>query len=311
MMHHHSRVDPPPLRPDGRRPLAWALAITLIVLAVEVVGGILSNSLALLADAAHMASDVGALALSLFALWFASRPATAERTFGFQRVEILAALANGATLVVIAGLILAEAYRRLLAPPDVRAPLMLATAGVGMLANLAAALLLAPARSAGLNLRSAFLHVLGDLAGSAGTILAALLIALFGWTLADPVISVAVGLLIIAGAWRLMRESAGVLLEGTPAGLRYDEIAEAMRALPQVVDLHDLHVWSITSGFPVLTSHVVITDDAGPEGVLHDLQEVLAGRFAITHATLQLERRGQTQTWVCAGGRCYVAENPG
>jgi cobalt-zinc-cadmium efflux system protein len=187
---------------------------------------------------------------------------------------------------------------------------MLAAAVVGMLANLAAALLLGPARSTGLNLRSAFLHVLGDLAGSVGTILAALLIVLFGWTLADPVISVAVGLLIIISAWRLIRESAGVLLEGTPAGLDYEEIAGAMRAVPEVAGLHDLHVWSITSGFPVLTSHVVITGDAGPEGVLRRLQNLLAGRFGITHATLQLEREGQTQTWVCAGGRCYVAGPP-
>jgi len=148
MMHHH-HAGASPARPDGRRPLAWALGITLIVLVVEVVGGILANSLALLADAAHMASDAGALALSLFALWVASRPATPERTFGFQRVEILAALINGAMPLVIAGLILAEAYRRLLAPPEVRAPLMLAAAVAGLLANLAAAMLLAPARSGG------------------------------------------------------------------------------------------------------------------------------------------------------------------
>jgi cobalt-zinc-cadmium efflux system protein len=310
MMHHHHAAGST-AHPDERRPLRWALGITLLVLVVEVVAGIRANSLALIADAAHMASDVAALGLSLFALWFASRPATAERTFGFQRVEILAALINGAMLLVIAGLILAEAYRRLFAPPEVRAPLMLAAAVVGMVANLAAAALLAPARSAGLNLRSAFLHVVGDLAGSVGTILAALLIAFFDWRLADPVISVAVGALIIVSAWRLIRESAGVLLEGTPAGLDYEEIAGAMRAVPHVADLHDLHVWSITSGFPVLTSHVVITDDAGPEGVLSDLQEVLAARFGITHATLQLERQGRTQTWVCAGGRCYVASHPG
>lgn len=297
-------------RPNGddRRRLVWTLAISLAVLAAEVIGGILSGSLALLADAAHMGSDVAALGLSLFALWFAARPATAERTFGFQRAEILAALANGATLLVIAGLILAEAYRRLLAPPEVRGPLMLAVAAVGLLANIAAAVILAPARRTGLNLRSAFLHVLGDLLGSVGTIVAALLIALTAWGPADPLISAFIGVLIILSAWRLMRESVGVLLEGTPSGLHYGEIADAMRALPDVSDLHDLHIWSITSDFPVLSSHVVITDDAGPEQVLRELQEVLAGRFGITHATLQLERRGQTQTWVCAGDHCYPAE---
>lgn len=306
MMHAHGS----PSRPNGddRRRLVWTLAITLAVLAAEVIGGILSGSLALLADAAHMGSDVAALGLSLFALWFAARPATAERTFGFQRVEILAALANGATLLVIAGLILAEAYRRLLSPPEVHGPLMLAVAAVGLLANIAAAVILAPARRTGLNLRSAFLHVLGDLLGSVGTIVAALLIALTAWAPADPLISAFIGVLIIVSAWRLMRESVGVLLEGTPSGLRYGEIADAMRALPHVTDLHDLHVWSITSDFPVLSSHVVITDDAGPEQVLRELQEVLAGRFGITHATLQLERRGQTQTWVCAGDHCYPAE---
>jgi len=300
-----------PQRADGddRRRLTWTLAVTLAVLAAELIGGILAGSLALLADAAHMISDAAAIGLSLFALWFAARPATAERTFGFQRVEVLAALANGATLLVIAGLILAEAYRRLLSPPEVRGPLMLAVAVVGLVANVSAALILAPVRRTGLNLRSAFLHVLGDLLGSIGTIAAALLISLTGWTLADPLISAFIGVLIIVSAWRLMRESVGVLLEGVPSGLRYAEIAGAMLALPHVADLHDLHVWSITSDFPVLTSHVVITENAGPERVLQDLRRVLADRFGITHATLQLERRGQTQTWVCAGERCYPADD--
>jgi cobalt-zinc-cadmium efflux system protein len=304
----HERARPPHIDGDDRRRLIWTLAVTLAVLAAEVIGGILAGSLALLADAAHMISDAAAIGLSLFALWFAARPATAERTFGFQRVEVLAALANGAALLVIAGLILAEAYRRLLSPPDVRGPLMLAVAVVGLLANVCAALILAPVRRMGLNLRSAFLHVAGDLLGSVGTIVAALLIALTGWIIADPLISGFIGLLIIVSAWRLMRESVGVLLEGVPAGLRYAEIADAMLALPHVADLHDLHVWSITSDFPVLTSHVVITENAGPERVLQDLREVLAERFGITHATLQLERRGRTQTWVCAGDRCYPAD---
>lgn len=304
---HPAGVRRPPRGGDDRHRLIWTLAVTLAVLVAELAGGLLSGSLALLADAAHMVSDAAALGISLFALWFAARPATAERTFGFQRVEVLAALANGATLLVIAGLILAEAYRRLLSPPEVRGPLMLAVAAIGLLANIAAALMLAPARRTGLNLRSAFLHVLGDLLGSVGTLAAALLIALAGWTVADPLISAVVGVLIIVGAWRLMRESVAVLLEGMPAGLRYAEIAGAMRALPHVADLHDLHVWSITSDFPVLTSHVVITEDAGPERVLQDLQRVLAGRFGITHATLQLERQGRTQTWICEGDHCYPA----
>ncbi|MGH2349230.1 MAG: cation diffusion facilitator family transporter [bacterium] len=303
----HDLPSPPRAHGDDRRRLIWTLAITLVVLVAEIAGGLLSGSLALLADAAHMASDVAALGLSLFALWFAARPATAERTFGFQRVEILAALANSASLLVIAGLIFAEAYGRLLSPPAVRSSLMLGVASVGLVANIAAALMLAPGRHRGLNLRSAFLHVLGDLLGSVGTIAAAVVIAVTGWLPADPILSALIGVLIVVSAWRLMRESVAVLLEGMPRGLRYAEVAEAMRGLPDVVDLHDLHVWSITSDFPVLTSHIVVNDAADPAQVLEALQEVLAGRFGINHATLQLEKHGHTQTWVCTGDRCYPA----
>lgn len=294
----------------NRRSLTWALAITIAVLLVEVAGGILSGSLALLADAGHMVSDVGALGLSLFAFWYAARPATARKTFGFHRVEILAALANGATLMIVAGLIFAEAYRRVSEPRQVESGLMLVVAIIGLAANLAAAVTLSSGRRANLNMRGAFLHVLGDLAGSVATVLAAGIILLTGWTPADPIASAAIGVLIVIGGWRLMKESANVLLEGTPRGLDYAHVMDAIRAVPGVADLHDLHVWSITSGFPVLTSHVVVGEGSDPARVLKGLQTTLEDRFGITHATLQLETRAYTQTWVCDGEHCYPVGSP-
>lgn len=294
----------------NRRSLTWALTITMAVLLVEIAGGILSGSLALLADAGHMVSDVGALGLSLFAFWYATRPATTRKTFGFHRVEILASLANGATLMIVAGLIFAEAYRRVSEPRQVESGLMLVVAIIGLAANLSAAVMLFPGRRANLNMRGAFLHVLGDLAGSVATVLAAGIILLTGWTPADPIVSAAIGVLIVIGGWRLMKESANVLLEGTPRGLDYANVMDAIRSVPGVADLHDLHVWSITSGFPVLTSHVVVGEGSDPAHVLKGLQTTLEGRFGITHATLQLETQAYTQTWVCDGERCYPVGSP-
>lgn len=296
----------PAARSGDQRRLTAALSITALLLVVEVVGGILSGSLALLADAAHMAGDVAALGLSLIALRLAARPATARKTFGFYRLEILAALANGAGLMLLAGLIFAEAYERLLAPPPVRGALMLAVAAAGLAGNVAAVLILARTRRANLNLRGAFLHVVGDLLGSVGTVTASLVILVTGWTVADPLVSALIGLLIVAGAWRLMRDSLDVLLEGVPRGLRYEEVTDAIRAIPGVADLHDLHLWAITSDFPVLTAHVVLAADAEPPGVLRALQVALRERFGIGHATLQLETPEAQQTWVCSGDRCYL-----
>ena len=291
-----------------RRRLGAALAITVLLLVVEIAGGVLSGSLALLADAGHMASDAAALGLSLFALWVVTRPATAEKTFGFHRVEIVAALANGATLMLIAGLIFAEAYERWREPPQVQGGLMLGIATAGLLANIVSVRILSRTHRTNLNLRGAFLHVVGDLLGSVATVAASLIILGTGWTLADPLISALIGVLIVASAWRLMRDSLNVLLEGMPHGMRYEEVMAAIRAVGGVADLHDLHVWSITPDFPVLTSHVVLADDAEASAVLRTLQTTLADRFGISHATLQLESRQAQQTWVCSGGRCYPVE---
>ena len=257
----------------------------------------MANSLALLSDAGHMAGDVAALALSLFALWLAARPADEARTFGYHRAEVVAALANAAGLLVVTGFILHEAYRRFLAPPAVEGGLMLGVAVAGLVANAAAALVLHGGSRESLNLRGAFLHVLGDLLGSLGAAAAAVIILLTGWTLADPIISAFIGLLIVIGAWRLLAQSLHVLMEGVPAGLDYREIAAAILATPGVVGVHDLHVWSITAGFPALSCHVVIADDCGTADALERLQAMLAARFGIHHATLQIERPA-----ACPGG---------
>src|SRR3972149_6243845 len=204
-----------------RRRLGAAWAITVPPLVVEIAGGILSGSLALLADAGHMASDAAALGLSLFALWVVARPATAEKTFGFRRVEIVAALAYAATLMLIAGLIFAEAYERWREPPQVQGGLMLGIATAGLLANIVSVLILSRTHRTNLNLRGAFLHVVGDLLGSVATVAASLIILGTGWTLADPLISALIGILIVVSAWHLMRDSLNVLLEGIPPGLRH------------------------------------------------------------------------------------------
>ncbi|HXF81471.1 MAG TPA: cation diffusion facilitator family transporter [bacterium] len=295
-------------RAADRRRLSAALAISLAILIAEVAGGILSGSLALLADAGHVASDVAALGLSLFALWMVSRPATSQKTFGFYRIEIVAALANGATLMLIAGLILAEAWQRLRQPPAVQGGLMMAVSALGLLGNLVAFLILAGSRGGSLNLRGAFLHVAGDLLGSVAALAAALVILATGWTPVDPLASAAIAVVIVGSAWRLMRDSLNVLLEGVPSGMRYDEVTAAIRAVAGVTDLHDLHVWSITSDFPVLTAHVVLAAGTDPAGVLRALQSVLHDRFGITHATLQLETPEARQTWVCEADRCYPVE---
>ena len=282
--------DLPAERVD-RRPLAIALAITAAFLVVEVVGGLLTNSLALLADAGHMATDAAALALSLFAVWLARRPATPERSFGYYRAEVLAALFNAATLVAISFYIFWEASRRLGDPPAVESGLMLAVAVAGLLANAASAWVLT--RGGGheqnLNMRGAFLHVAGDLLGSGGAILAAIVMLATGWYLVDPLLSAGIGLLILWGAWRLLRESVDVLLEATPKGIDAGEVRAAMAAVDGVAGVHDLHVWTVTSGLVALSSHVEVAGIRPWREVLVDLSTLLRERFAITHVTLQPE----------------------
>lgn len=272
----------------GIRSLAITLAMVASYLVVEVVGGIVSGSLALLADAGHMLSDVAALALSLVAMRIARRPPTASHTYGYHRAEILAALANGAALVAIAVLILREAAERFAHPPAVRAGLMLAVACGGLAINLASLAVLGRQRGASLNLRGAWLHVLTDTLGSLQAIGAGLLIAGFGWRWADPLASVLIAILVAFSAWGLVRESVSILMEDVPAHIDLAALARAITSVDGVVGVHDLHVWTITSGFHALSAHIHVAP--GHEGpVLAAVGRVIADGFGITHTTIQVE----------------------
>ncbi len=275
----------------GKRRLKIVLGMTGTFMLVEFVGGWLANSLALLADAGHMLTDVGAIALSLFAIWFAQRPATPEKTYGYLRWEILAALLNGAVLIVLALFIFYEAFRRFREPAEVEGALMLGVAAAGLTVNVVAALVLHGAAGHSLNVRGAYLHVLGDLLGSVGAIAAALVILGTGWVYADPLISVAVGGLILVSSWRLVRESVDVLLEAVPPHIDLDEVRRAIDDIPGVDEVHDLHVWTVTSGYFAMSGHAVVEDPEQHQRVLEEIHDRLAARFGIRHVTVQLERK--------------------
>jgi len=284
---HSSR--PGGRRPENRRRVALTLTLAAGYMVAEIVGGLLTNSLALLADAGHMLSDVAALGLSLFALWIAERPPNARRTYGYYRTEILAALANGATLVAVAVFILVEAHARFLNTPEVLGAAMMAIAFGGLVVNLLSLAILSDARHASLNLRGAWLHVLSDSLGSVGAILAGLLIWAFGWYWADPAISALIGLLIIYSSWRLLTESVSVLMESAPRGIDVDAVRDALSGVPGVHSVHDLHVWTITSGMDSLSAHVVATDGHPAAPLLVEIRRLLASRFGIHHVTIQIE----------------------
>jgi cobalt-zinc-cadmium efflux system protein len=271
------------------RTLAIVLALTLAFAVVEALGGWLTGSLALLADAGHMLSDASSLGLALFAAWLAARPATPRRSFGFQRAEILAALANGIALVGIGLLILVEAYRRLDSPPDVSGAPMLAVAVAGLAVNVAAARLLHRHGGGNLNVAAALRHVLADLAASVGVIVAAVVILTTGWERVDPLVGALVGLLVLASSYRVLRDSVSILLETAPRGIDAGEVGRAMAAAPDVVEVHDLHIWTITSGFPALSAHVLVAPGADCHAIRRSLEQMLDERFAIDHTTLQVE----------------------
>ncbi len=279
-------------RSDSRRRLALTLALSAGYMVAEVVGGVLTNSLALLADAGHMLSDVAALGLSLFAIWIAERPPTARRTYGYYRSEILAALANGAALVGVSLFIFVEAYHRLQRPPAVEGTTMFAIAVGGLVINLVGLWLLHGGRTANLNVRGAWLHVLTDALGSVGAIFAAALIWAFGWDWADPVASVLIGLLVVHSSWQLLVESVSVLLESAPKGIDVDEVDRAMKEVPGVLAVHDLHVWTITSGLDCLSAHVVAAEGQSHAALLAGLRNTLHERFGIDHLTIQIEPEG-------------------
>jgi cobalt-zinc-cadmium efflux system protein len=260
-------------------------------MAVEVVGGLISGSLALLADAAHMLTDAAALALAWFAFRIARRPADPKRSYGYHRGQVLAAFVNGAVLIVIVAGIFIEAAQRLAEPVPVQGWTMLAVAGLGLLVNLAALFILHGGDRRNLNLRGAAVHVLGDLLGSAAAVVGAIVILRTGWTPIDPILSVLVGLLVLRSAWLIVRESAHILLEGTPAeidpqGLR----AALMEDVPALLDVHHIHAWSLTPERPLLTLHARVGETADGQAVLKNIKEVLARRFGIDHSTVQIER---------------------
>jgi cobalt-zinc-cadmium efflux system protein len=263
--------------------------VTTTILLVEVVGGILTNSLALLADAGHMASDIGALGLGLGAIWLASLPSSRRRTYGFHRAEVLAALLNSLILIAVAAYIFWEASHRIADPPDVRSGPMLAVATVGLTANLVSAALLFRQRAESLNVRAAFLHVVGDAAASVGVIIAGIIMLTTSQFIADPAISVFIGVLILAGGFRLTWETTQVLLEATPPGVSIRDIQRAMLGTSGVQGIHDLHVWTVTSGFISLSAHVQTDDARDQHDILVELRQLLAQRFCIEHATIQLE----------------------
>jgi cobalt-zinc-cadmium efflux system protein len=293
--HHHDA------RRETSRTLAAVLALTLGFAVVEAIGGWLADSLALLADAGHMVSDASSLGLALFAAWLATRPATPRRSFGFQRGEILAALANGLALVVIGLLVLVEAYRRLDDTPEVRGGLMLAVAVAGLAVNAVAALLLSRHSGESLNVSAALRHVLADVASSAGVIVAALVILTTGWEKVDPIVGALVGLLILASSYGVLRDSVSILLETTPRGIDATAVGRAMASAADVAEVHDLHIWTITSGFPALSGHVLVEPGADCHAIRRRLEQMLDERFAIDHTTLQVEHVPSAETRVELG----------
>lgn len=286
---------------EGGR-LKWVLIITALFMIAEVVGGLISGSLALLADSGHMFTDVGALALSLFAMRIAQRPPNSKRTFGYVRLEILAALVNGATLLLIAGVIMIEAWQRLRDPVAIDGTIMLGIATLGLGVNIIGASLLHSHAHDNLNVRGAYLHVLGDLLGSVGAIAAGIIVLTTGWTPADAIISVVIALLILFSAWKLVREATDVLMESVPPHIDMDEVLESLAGIDGLDEIHDVHVWTLTSGFVAISAHGVIDDPTDHSRVLNEVRDLVASH-GIDHVTFQIEMRRLYQIPTVGGAR--------
>jgi len=293
------------LTSTNTRPLKVALAIVLVVMVAEVIGGILSNSLALLGDAGHMLVDALALGLALFAITIARRPATPTKTYGYHRVEIMAALANSTALVLVSLYIFYEAYQRFLNPPLVQTPLMLLVAAIGLVANLIGVWLLSRTSHRNLNIKAAFSHIIGDTISSVGVIVAGVIISVTGWYAADPIVAVFIGGIILWGGARIVRESADILLEGVPRHIQVDKVIETIKNIPGVEDMHDIHTWTSTSGMHALSAHLVINEQtvSRSAGIVKAVNQGLAKYFAIGHTTLQLESEACPTGLMCDMGR--------
>ncbi|MEU4061626.1 cation diffusion facilitator family transporter [Streptomyces wedmorensis] len=300
--HGHSHGGPPPTGTAGaayRNRLRIALGITLSVMVIEIIGGLAADSLALIADAAHMATDAVGLGMALLAIHFANRPPSENRTFGFARAEILAALANCLLLLCVGGYVLYEAIQRFLEPAETKGGLTIVFAVIGLVANMISLSLLVRGQKESLNVRGAYLEVLADALGSVTVIVAAGIIMATGWQYADPIASIVIGLMIVPRTVKLLRETLDVLLEAAPKGVDMGEVRAHILALPGVEGVHDLHAWTITSGMPVLSAHVVVDqgalDSVGHEKMLHALQGCLGSHFDVEHCTFQLEPVGHAE----------------
>ena len=276
-------------RAQDRRALRWALVLTAGFCSVEFAGGWLTNSLALLSDAVHMLTDVGALGLALFALWVASRPPSGSKTFGYHRAEILAALANGVALCLAVFFILGEAWERLATPTEVNTTGMILIAAAGLIVNLVCARLLSSGEQSSLNRRAAFLHVISDLLGSIGTLVAGALIVATGWAEVDALAASLIAVLVLVSAWRLVRESLDILMEAVPPHIDLARLRDAMTAVPGACRVHDLHVWTLTTGRYALAAHAIIDPGVDSDAMLEAMRKLLGERFDIAHVTIQLE----------------------
>jgi len=281
-------------RSQNKKSLKIALGITFIFFIVEAVGGYLTNSLALMSDAGHMLTDVLALSMSLFAMWVAQRPATERHTFGYHRVEILAALVNAMTLVGISIYIFIEAYRRFQNPPDVAGLPMMLIAIAGLIVNLLSGLILHRSKDHSLNVRGAYLHVIGDALGSVGAIIAGIIMWTTGWMYADPLFSLIIGLIIIYSSGRLLRETVHILMQGTPANIVPLDVRSAIKNVEHVTDVHDLHIWTLTNGIDALSAHVQLESDTPSnlyDDIIKDIRDISKTRFGIEHTTVQIEQQ--------------------
>src|SRR5215210_7302542 len=291
-MGHHEHEHTTSARDRNRGALSVVLALTASFTVAEIIGGLLTGSLALLADAGPMLSDNLSLGVALFAAWLAGRPATPEKSFGYRRAEILAALANGVTLVAISVWVFVEAYERFLEPAEVLGGPMLAVAALGLLVNAVGATILYRSGGESLNVQGAMRHVFADALGSVGAMIAAAIIILTGWRYADPLISGAIGLLILGSSWTLLRDSTNILLEATPRGLNAGEVGRKMATAEGIIEVHDLHIWTITSGFPALSAHVLVGGQEDCHARRRELEELLTREYGISHTTLQVDHIG-------------------
>jgi cobalt-zinc-cadmium efflux system protein len=306
--HNHTHTHPHGRATRSRRRLSIVLVLTALYMLAEAAGGWMTGSLALLADAGHMLTDVAALALALIAVWFGSRPATSSKTFGYYRLEIFAALINGVALVLISLLIFYEAYKRWAQPPEVRSGLMMIIATGGLLTNLICAWLLHGDHKDDLNVHGVWLHIIGDALGSVGAILAGALMSLYSWYTADPLFSCLIGLLVIWSSWHLIRESTNILLEGTPSHINLAAVEDAILQTSGVEDVHDLHVWTITSGREALSAHVIHVETISQAELLTELRTKLHDRFGVDHLTIQMETpdfEDDTFHFCHAGTACF------